>query len=292
VAQINDEVIYEDEFERELTIYMGRMKAQGAQVTGPFESQMRTQLLDELVNRSLLSQASHAKGINADPARVDQEIDAIKKRFPNQQQFETTLANMNLTESSLKAQIAQQMEIRELVDKEISSKIDITEKETRAYYDGNTAQFKRPEEVHARHILIKVDPKSDDQTKAEARKKIEGIKKRADSGEDFAELAKETSEGPSAPNGGDLGFFTRGRMVPPFEKAAFALEKGQISDIVETRFGYHVIMVVDRQEEKLLSYEEVKTKLAAKLRNDQIQDRVRTYIEGLRKTAKIETFLE
>ena len=119
--------------------------------------------------------------------------------------------------------------------------IAVSEADARAYFDAHPDEFKMPERVHASHILVKVDPNASDASKAESRKKLEGIKARLDGGEDFAKLAEENSDCPSSAKGGDLGFFTRGQMVAPFEEAAFALNPGDTSDVVETRFGFHLI---------------------------------------------------
>jgi peptidyl-prolyl cis-trans isomerase C len=145
--------------------------------------------------------------------------------------------------------------------------------------------------VHARHILIKLAPDADEAAKAEAHKKIEAVQEKALKGGDFAELAKVHSEGPSNARGGDLGFFGRGQMVKPFEEAAFALEPGKISDIVETRFGYHLIKVEEKKAERALSFDEVKPQLMDKLKRDKIEQQMMTYLLSLREKAAIETFI-
>ena len=127
--------------------------------------------------------------------------------------------------------------------------------------------------------------------KKAARKKIEDVRKKAKGGADFAELAKTHSEGPSNVRGGDLGFFQRGQMVKPFEDAAFAMEKDQLSDIVETRFGYHLIKVTGKESEKKFSYEDVKERLSDRLKQDKVEKEARTYIDTLKKDAKIDKFL-
>jgi len=143
----------------------------------------------------------------------------------------------------------------------------------------------------ASHILIKVDSKADASKKAEARKKIEKIQKKVKKGEDFAALAKEFSEGPSGAKGGDLGYFKRGQMVKPFEDVAFALKPVEVSDIVETRFGYHLIKVIDKKPEKVIAFAEVKDKLQQYIKRQKIQGQVNQYIEELKGKAKIDRFL-
>jgi peptidyl-prolyl cis-trans isomerase C len=167
----------------------------------------------------------------------------------------------------------------------------MTEAEVKNVYDENPEDFKQKAQVHARHILIKVAADADEAAKAEARKKIEAVEEKAKKGTDFAELAKTHSEGPSNVRGGDLGFFGRGQMVKPFEEAAFGLEPGKISDVVETRFGYHLIKVEERKKERTLSFDEVKPQLMEKLKRGKLEQEMRTYLLALREKAKIETFM-
>ena len=177
------------------------------------------------------------------------------------------------------------------MDREIVQKITVTDKEIRTYYDSNLDRFKQSEQVKASHILIPVDPKADDAEKAKARKQIETIQKKVKKGEDFEALAKEHSGCPSNTKGGDLGYFGQGQMVKPFEEAAFALEPGQVSDIVETRFGYHLIKVTDKKPAMTVPFEEVKEGISGHLKQQQVRAKVLAYVEDLRGKAKVETFL-
>jgi peptidyl-prolyl cis-trans isomerase C len=178
-----------------------------------------------------------------------------------------------------------------LIDKEFGNTVSVADKEVKAYYDKYPSFFKKPEQVRARHILIKVDPKADSKEKAEAHKKIEDIQHKLQKGEDFEALAKEFSQCPSAANGGDLGSFGRGQMVKPFEEAAFALKPGEVSDIVETRFGYHLIEVMDKKPATTIPYKDIKDRLKQYLKQEKIQKEVRLYAEKLKEKAKVERFL-
>jgi peptidyl-prolyl cis-trans isomerase C len=183
------------------------------------------------------------------------------------------------------------MVIQQYVEKEFVQKVKVSEKEVESYYADHPEAFTEPEQVRARHILIKVDPGSEESKKDAARKKLEEVQKKLKNGEKFEALAKAYSEGPSGPDGGDLGYFSRGRMVKPFEEAAFGLPPGKVSDIVETRFGYHLIEVVDKKPESLLAYEQVKDKLQDYLKQKKIHEKVNAHLEELKGEAKVERFL-
>ncbi|NOY69002.1 MAG: hypothetical protein GXP53_05845 [Deltaproteobacteria bacterium] len=194
---------------------------------------------------------------------------------------------LGYSENSLRDQIRENLAIQELIDKDIMSKISITPEIEKAYYESHKDKFTKPEQVHARHILIKLSSDAGDAKKAEAKKKIDEIVKKLKKGADFAELAKTYSEGPSAKNGGDLGFFSHGQMVEPFEKAAFALKPGEISDIVTTRFGYHIIKLEEKKPAVVTSFEEAKPALEEQIKRDEAKKAIDPYIENLKKNATI-----
>jgi peptidyl-prolyl cis-trans isomerase C len=148
----------------------------------------------------------------------------------------------------------------------------VTEAQAKTAYDEQIAKVVPEPEVRARHILVK--------TEQEAKDLVKQLK----AGADFVELAKKSSDGPSAQTGGDLGYFARGQMVKPFEDAAFALKAGEISAPVQTEFGWHVIKVEDKRNRPVPQFDEVKDELIASL----VQNQLKTVVQGLRGTAKVE----
>jgi peptidyl-prolyl cis-trans isomerase C len=239
----------------------------------------------------LLYQESQKAGIKVKQEAIDSQLADVRKRFPSDDQFKSALAQLNMTEVEVRAQIGRGLAIRELIDEKIASKIAITEAQTKAYYDDNPEMFKQPEQVKASHILIKVESGAAEAQKTEARKKIESVQQKVKSGDDFAQLAKEYSEGPSKTRGGDLGYFRRGQMVKPFADAAFAMQKNEVSDIVETRFGYHLIKVYDKKPAQTLAYADVKERLTQRIKQEEIEKQTTQYISQLKKEAKIEKFI-
>jgi hypothetical protein len=148
------------------------------------------------------------------------------------------------------------------------------------------------ESVEASHILVSVPRDADDAARTAARAKIDDLKAQLDAGADFAELAKENSDCPSKAVGGSLGRFGKGMMVPEFEDAAFSQEIGKVGDVVETTFGYHLILVTDRSEGKEADYADVKDRIGELLTAQRQQEAVRTFVEGLEAAAQVERFDE
>lgn len=153
----------------------------------------------------------------------------------------------------------------EVDPKDFEGEVEITEKEIESYYEYNAKMYSQPKQVKAKHILLKVEQGDTEEVKNKVKKRAEKVLEKARKGEDFAALAKEYSEGPSKSQGGDLGYFKTGQMEPPFEEAAFALKKGEISDLVQTRFGYHIILVEDIKAAGMTPLEQVREDILATL---------------------------
>jgi peptidyl-prolyl cis-trans isomerase C len=255
-------------------------------------SEMKQRVLEGLIDRELLKQECQKKGIAVDDNDVNQQLAALRQKFSSEKEFTDTLAKMNLTEADLKSQLRQDLAIKKLIDQQIASKVTVTPEEMKAFYTSHPELFKAPETVRASHILIKVDPNASPEDKAKARERIAAIQQRLKKGEDFATLAKETSECPSGANGGDLDYFQRGQMVGPFEDAAFALKPGSVSDIVETQFGYHLIKVTDKKDASTVSYDDIKGKIEEYLKQQKVNEQLGQYVGQLKTGAKIETLLK
>jgi peptidyl-prolyl cis-trans isomerase C len=291
VAMVNGKIITQADVDREINIMEERFAQMGKNPNETELAEIKNDIIESLINFELLYQESQKKGIKIEENTLSEEFEKWKRQFPDENQFKKELAKLQLSEAGVKEQFRRGMAVQTFIDKTFGQKVVISEQETKAFYDSHPVYFKVPEQVHAQHILIKVNPDADATKKAEARKKIEEIQNRIKRGEDFAELAKQFSECPSSTQGGDLGYFSRGQMVAPFEKIAFSLKPGEISGVVETQFGFHLIKVLDKKPESTISYEAIKTKLSSILKQDKIQKETDRYLEDLKKSAKIEKYL-
>lgn len=231
---------------------------QGRFSTLPAEQQkeLRTRIIDGMVSQELIYEDAKKSGI--------MKSDTYKKELA---------MIMSRVEKQLAGKVWQEEQL---------SKIKITEKDKKDYYNANKAEFVEKEKVHARHILLK------DEDKAKAiiarLSNLSGDKLK----EKFIEIAKLESTGPSAPKGGDLGYFAPGQMVPSFNDAAFSMKKGTITKTpVKSQFGYHIIYLEDKKQGKTLSYDEVATFLDQRLKAQKFEAYMKTKMEELKKTAKI-----
>jgi peptidyl-prolyl cis-trans isomerase C len=288
LAVVNGVVITKGDFDRKLHQVKQHMLRRGQQISDDRLTEIKTDVLETMINEELLFQESRNKGITVEPEAIATDLKRIKKGFPSDADFKKLIAESGLTEAELQSDIERGHVINKLIDNEIMSLVVIPDREIRTFYDTHPNSFKKSEQVRASHILIKVDSQAEPSVKEEKKAKLQKIQKRLKGGEDFAVLAKEFSECPSNIKGGDLGYFQRGKMVKPFEDVAFALKTGEISDIVETRFGYHLIKVVDKKPESVVGYEEVKDNIGQYLKKEKTGKELKGYIEELRKKAVIE----
>lgn len=290
-AKVNESVITLEVFEREVGQVRQRFEGSGKKLSESQLSELQKDVLEELINRELLHQETQKKGFKVEAAEVKAQLSSMRNQYATEADFNRALSRMGFLKTDMESQIKQWMEIRQFVNDQIAKKVTIPEKDIKASYDSHPHIFKRPESIRAGHILIKVDPKADELQQAAARKEIEAIKNKLEKGEDFVALAKAHSQGPSSTKGGDLGYFSRGQMVAPFEAAAFALKPGEISDIVKTRFGYHIIKLFDKKPKTIIPYEDARDRIAKYLKNQKVQKQLNQYVEQLKKSANIERFI-
>jgi peptidyl-prolyl cis-trans isomerase C len=178
---------------------------------------------------------------------------------------------------------------QEYLKKVVLKGVAVTEEEMKKHYQDNEKTYMYPAQAKARHILIKAAPNAPEEEKKKAREKAEGLLKRVKDGEDFAKLAGEFSEDPaSQKKGGDLGYFSKGRMVKPFEDAAFALKPGQVSGIVESPFGFHIIKLEDLKEARVRSFEEVKETVKSQIQLKRNREKQEEFLKNIYKEAGVE----
>ena len=254
-----------------------------------FMGQFGPRILDQLIDGELLFQAAEKSDFKPSQEDVDNAFAELSGRYEVAEEFQAEMESRGFTEASLKANIAKQLTIQKFVEGTIVTKAVVPEETVREAYDQNPQNFSSQEEVKASHILINSAEGDPQEKKDEALKKAKELAGKAKAeGADFAALAREHSQGPSAPSGGDLGFFSKGRMVKPFEDVAFSMKVNEVSAPVLTQFGYHIIKVTDRKEGSAASFEEVKDSLVKDLKNRMINELIGVQLSQLREEATIE----
>ncbi len=246
--------------------------------------------LELLVGEKLMETQVRELNIEVADSEIEMGMDDVKKQNNiNTEQFEGLLAQEGYTLVSYKAFMRKHLARLKLVNLKVRSKVKISDEDLKAEYARWAHDESNEFEVHARHLLVQVAPKATPEQIEVARLKAAMLMEEARKpGTNFAELAKKKSEGPSAADGGDLGFFKRGVMVAEFEKAAFTLPVGGISDPIRTKFGWHVLKV---EEHKVLSappFEEVKEQLRDKMLRGQLEKYTDQYVQELRAAAVVD----
>jgi peptidyl-prolyl cis-trans isomerase C len=287
-AKVNGVAITQTDIDRAVKILLAQSKMQQP-VSGEIMKKAESAAMNQLISSELLYQAGLKQ---SDKKELDKQVEAQiaqrKAQFPSTAEYEKILKENNLTDKDMTLLMRKEVVINQLLEKVVASKVNVTDAEVKKFYEDNKEKFKNDESVKASHILIGVDAKATDADKKKAREKAEAIRKRILAGEDFAAVAKKDSTCPSAAQGGDLGFFPKGQMVPEFDKVAFSLKPGEISEVVETKFGYHIIKVQEKKAAGTVSFEEAKKNIEGYLKSQKIQKGVGDYLDKLRKEAKVE----
>ncbi|HEU18553.1 MAG TPA: peptidylprolyl isomerase [Deltaproteobacteria bacterium] len=292
VAVVNGTSLDRADFDREMNRVMMQILQRGQSTEGLDASQLEKEVIESMINRELLIQESRTKNIRVTEKETNEYYEKFKDRYSSEDEFKQVLTEMNLSEADVKTKIKNEIVFERFIDTQFVRKVTISDKELKDFYENHPEMFKQPEQVRVRHILLKVDAGATDKEKALAKKKLIEIEQRLKRGEDFPTLAKEFSQCPSNAQEGDLGYFGRGQMVKPFEDAAFSLKPGQMSSVVETPFGYHLIHVIDKKPETTLALNDVEEELHRFLKQRKIRDDIGVHVEKLKKASKIERYLE
>ena len=217
-------------------------------------------------------------------------IAEIKKHLPSNKKFRQQLDLLGISEEKLRQEIEYDLKIKMLLDIHIPPVEEVSEEDAEEFYHTNSENFHIPERIRASHILIAFSSEDSAEKRNEKRHKILQIKKELENGADFSELARKYSDCESKSMGGDLGFFKKGKMVRPFEDAAFELKVGEISDIVETIYGYHLIKLTDSKSARIIPFEQVQNKIVSFLKRQKRELYIRDYLFKLRDNADIKYF--
>jgi len=300
IVTVNGKAVTDQELNGRVALamrpYASRLASQSPQYAAEVQKRVRQGVLENLVAERLLDEQVAAAKIQATDAELEAEItkSGAQQTPPfTLEEFKKRVEASGRSYDDWKRESLRGMGYRKLMEPVWTAKAAVSDEEAKQYYDSHAKEFETPEMVRASHILALSQPKDPNadpnQVKAAAKAKAEKLLKQVKDGGDFAAIAKENSEDPgSAAQGGDLGFFARGRMVPPFEQAAFSMKPGQISDLVETNYGYHIIKVTDHKDAGTTPFEDAKAGIIEQLAKQKRATVTNDYIQSLKAKARIE----
>lgn len=288
VAEVNGQTVKKTE----LLDQIKAVEAQMGSVNPEKKSEFIRAVLDDIIAQRLLLQEAQSRKLTPSKEEMDKQLSAFKKQFPDEATFNKALQSEGLTEDQLKQKVGDQLTMEKYIETVIVPKVTVNDAEVQKFYDSNKDKMKEPEQVKASHILIRVAPDADAKAKKEARDKAEGLLKRVRAKEDFAALAKANSDDPgSKENGGNLDYFAKGQMVPEFDKAVWNMKKDEISDIVETQFGYHIIKVIDHKPEQVVPFDTAKEQIKTFLKRRGVSENLQTTAKDLKAKGKVKVMI-
>jgi peptidyl-prolyl cis-trans isomerase C len=293
VARVNERAILGRDLEQ-------RIQAELVPIGNPKWDNLREEYRQELISKSLgaligtelVYQKAQAGGIKASEPEVQAEFDKLAKNLGGDAEMNVALANRGLDRAGLTRELEKSLTVTKFIQETIAKKIVITPAELQQYYDGHKEEFRHPDLIRTSHILILVKEGSTPEQETMAKERAEAILARVKKGEDFAKLARENSMDPaSASQGGDVGLVPKGQLAREYEEAAFSLPPGGISDVVRTRFGFHIIKVTDKKKEGLATLDESRAELTEFLKRQKTDQDLATVVNELRTQAKISIHL-
>ena len=291
-ATVNGVVVSRDLFQREYTQTMERYEKARHKVRPSLKERLKDNIVRRLVDMEVIKQEAAKLGVALTDEEKDQRWADHRKRYGTEEAFKAFLERAGTTEKDIRRQFNSNL-LREKVFSQVASTVSVDEADVKKFYEDNVKRYTEPEQIKARHILIRkprnADAKEATALKAKASKVLREVKRKSNN---FEDLAKKYSEDVTKARGGELGWFAKGRMVKSFESAAWALKDGQVSNVVETNFGYHIIKREGYREARTKPFKEVealiKRSLTARKRNQAIQDSMKKW----REESKIEIFIK
>jgi peptidyl-prolyl cis-trans isomerase C len=283
-------------YQRYMGLYLEHQRSTGVAIGARGDqlallTRLRKEAMDLLIEQELLIQAAEARGIKVLPEEIEAAFAEVSEPFNDKDEFMRRLETEGYTEDSYREHLRRMIAASKYLDEVRADAMNVSDEELETYYRENELRLTLPEQVRVRHILLSWKPLGQPDDRAALREQMDAILTKARAGEDFADLAREYSDDSSAQNGGDVGFFHRGQMVPAFEAAAFSLQPGEISDIVETPFGVHILKQEAHKDARLLPLEEIREPLRDHIREEKITRVEEDEKARLRQAAEIEILI-
>ncbi|MBI4774114.1 MAG: peptidylprolyl isomerase [Deltaproteobacteria bacterium] len=254
-------------------------------------SEIRRVVLSNSIRDVIIRQECQKYMVEVTNEELDRELLKQMVEFGGKKKFEENLAANNLSLDVIKTKLWSAVAAKKLVNEVIASRIEVTDDEVKKFYEASKARFYTPPTAELSHIVIEVPKDATAEQIDKAKKNAELVLKKLRDGADFAEMAQEYSDDPNKMEGGKIGMLQPGRMPPEFDKAAFALKEGEISDVVKTKYGYHIIKAGKVSPENTVPLEDAKEGITILLKKTKIEMAEKGYMEQLLRSAKIQSFI-
>jgi len=308
VAKVNGTKLTSDLLKREMIAYRLLANRQGGNIETEDEGKIARGLLMKAIDDELIYQQGLKQNINIDSATIDRELNHIQSQFPDKKLFLAALAAQRLTFDVLKKNIKKTLVLEEFVRANIVPEVNVDDSEVKSFYDKNQATFIKPETFKVSHIYVSIPAPGDgeaesiedrakakeiiDWVKNEAKKKINQASLALKKGKPFPSVAKEFSEDPKTfDKGGDLGFMMKNQTLPEVSSAMVKLKVGEISSVIESSLGFHIIQLTGKKESHLIALDEVKPEILNHLLKLETEKQLKNYLSGLRKKSEIKIFI-
>lgn len=289
IATVNGQPVSRERFERELAQSQARYEQTRKELQPELLDNLRRALVRRLVEAEVVRQKAAEWNVAPSSSELDAMWTKHRERFGTSDAFQAFLERAGTTEADLKNQLVDSL-LLDRVEQRVDERLEISPDKLRAYYETRTQHFEQPEEVRVAQILVQVPSGATDAEREEARARAASALKQIRDGADFATVAGRVSDGPARSRGGDLGFLPRGRLMPGVDEAAFALKPGQVSDVLESRFGFHVIRVIDHRPQRTLTFEEARPAIERRMRGQMLRKALHAQLEAWKREMDIELF--
>lgn len=287
VATVNGAKLTEAELYQEINIIMPMNQDFHGKTSEEKMNKIKADAMKNLVDLELRAQDAEAKGIKIPAADFDVEYNKMVAKFKTKKALKTAYQDSGFTDKSFKRMIERKLLADKIRLAEVDGAVTVSPEKVKNHYTANVAKYSKPEEFRASHIMVKVDPSLSSEEKLALKTKAENLLKRIKAGEKFEEIAINESDDLSKIKGGDLGYFHAGQTQPEFDEALLKLKVGEISDVVETLYGFHIIRLAERRAPRVIPFDEIQDRIKKDLVNAEKKQLLENWMDRLYKKAKI-----
>lgn len=290
IARINNQIITRSDYEHEQQQLKEEAEQQDPSHADQMVAEQQKDVLRGLIDRELLLEKGKDLDISAETELIKRLDDMRKQmKLDTMEDLEKAAQAQGVSFEDFKQNMRTEIITQQVIQHEVGSRINVTREEEQKFYDDHKADLSRPEQVKLSEILVSTDQAGDDQQKLDAAKaKADDLLKQIKAGANFEDIAKKYSEGPSAAQGGDLGYFERGKLAKQLEDLTFNMKKGDVSDVIRTKQGFVILKVTEHQSAGIPPFNEIEPKIQEAVYMQKLQPALREYLTKLREDAYID----